>query len=1007
MSVKQGIRLGPTLDHLLNEKIPLRARAGEHQRGFGIQYPLFSVKSGGFVDIENRGTGNIVVAGRPGAGKSTFGLQVAATAATQGHSSIYVSLEDPLADIQGKADMFGWSEWTTRREKPFCLPESPSPVDLAVGLSDCLSKPQVLLTTLSQRPLVTQSTDVNALFWERYIQIEHLLKASTALLRGTNPMAPRLIVVDSLNMLISGNPGPSELGLGNTAEREALYRIFEIVRRSGLVGVFLVEANVAMKFDSTMADVVIALRSEKVQGYFMRHIEVEKSRYTKHTLGEHPYKIVSIETGDSGHQVENDDRPRGIVAFPSVHAVIKDTKKGVCAESASSFDMVSPVITDGLIRSNLPRGGSLTIVGPSGTFKSTLALNFLAGGLCRRDRFGKDDENVLYVRLGNHFGEVESIQNMLKLRELDEHRKFKLVSNPDGRFAPPGAARKASVSVLRRTQQPTSAELIVLDFETGALLPEEFVEIVRRVFDIAGSIRRVVLDDLSLIGVSYPFLNHSKTTEDLFLSTFVHLIKNLGADLVMVGTTGELAETQDVVNRATALADAVLSCRFQEIFGQRHVVLSGDGLGTKSTEDKRIDGEFVPAVLRRVDEERIEIDNNLLQGLVGFETGNIQRPGITMYLYSENRLQERYSKEIQDLLRTIVPVSSEGPSVVPFDARQSETFHHSLAVLRHEPRDRTIIYTVDEFKRQSPDHEHVEPFCKNVLLLAYRSNSADTQEHRFRSWAQVETFARALMANNNSSITTPFWFDRNASETLSCVLMDALWKAGGSRKKKFDAAILRQLPERRSVMPQLNALHNLFHLSEESKEFRELRKAGANGQNAPSVGSQLVKDAGVYLCWYSQLRELIDREPWLAGRLKVAPLPGRGFRGDWYLTVLPSSVSINLGRKLIETLTKPEEDYKRFARGVGLPTSDRKDLESAQFLAWPQSTVPLKRILDIHDNAHSRSDIPNYELFRNALQTICTWLTPMAGDRLSKSQIWRNVSRLPSQLSLLAPEGEL
>ena len=77
-------------------------------------------------------------------------------------------------------------------------------------------------------------------------------------------------------------------------------------------------------------------------------------------------------------------------------------------------------------------------------------------------------------------------------------------------------------------------DLIEVAFKGGSLLPEEFLDIVRSIFReqrIVGGkdIRRVVLDDISLIGVSYPLLRESKTAGELFLPSFVHIIRNYSA----------------------------------------------------------------------------------------------------------------------------------------------------------------------------------------------------------------------------------------------------------------------------------------------------------------------------------------------------------------------------------------------------------------------------------------------------------------------------------------------
>ena len=68
-------------------------------------------------------------------------------------------------------------------------------------------------------------------------------------------------------------------------------------------------------------------------------------------------------------------------------------------------------------------------------------------------------------------------------------------------------------------------------------------------------------------------------------------------------------------------------------------------------------GESVPAVVRLVDgghgELQIDVDCRYLEGLVGFETGHIQRPGLSVHLYEEaGTVHKQYNKEIAAMLQS-------------------------------------------------------------------------------------------------------------------------------------------------------------------------------------------------------------------------------------------------------------------------------------------------------------------------------------------------------------------
>ena len=172
-----------------------------------------------------------------------------------------------------------------------------------------------------------------------------------------------------------------------------------------------------------------------------------------------------------------------------------------------------------------------------------------------------------------------------------------------------------------------------------------------------------------------------------------------------------------------------------------------------------------------------------------------------------------------------------------------------------------------------------------------------------------------------------------------------------------------------------------------------------------------------YLCWYTQLREWMsmDKSGEWARDLRVLPLPGGGFRGDWYLGVVKGSVSRSLGEDLINNLCSSKEDYKRFARGIGLPTREyfyvSEGSPSGNFYAWPNSSphedndqaiggYSLQSFYNtIYRGAKHRSHIKNYQKIRPILWTICRQLETRKGAHAD--DIWRIVRRIPDQVRLL------
>ena len=924
-----------------------------------------------------------------------------------------------------------------------------------------------------------------------------------------------LVVIDSLNMF-----GPASLS------RNHVYQLFQLFKRYDRIGVFIVETGDEI-FDSTLADVVIRLSATKDNGYAVRHIEIEKSRYSNCVRGLHPFK--SVMWVKSGLTPPLPDRfPRrpttdqleparcGIVIFPSLHHVVlkTDSKRGrteLSSEGPVEFHKCFGLpgietVLQGLYRSqtiNDPKGtpyirGKVVMFrGARGTFKKNLALSFLADGLTK-------NESVMLIRLSDvpmvvlkterHHGEESPL---LSLGLAGQFRWSELEGADPKEYwqhiAPPSKILVRKLARRRTVRGPKAPAFFEVDFKSGHVLPEELVQFVSDVLircggqggdrDTPAKIRRVVLSDVGQIGVSYPFLRNSLTSGDLFLPAFVHLMRNYGVDLVMVGTTSGVPEADAAVDKAATLADAVVSCRVVDVFGASQVVLSGDQAGRPEDSTvlpvlRRIKTKYTPppktaAVHRAAPDARtlqndttsadgrvaksqlvdcFELDEHYLDGLVGVETGNPHRPGLILQIFADDAPQIEYNREMEVMLRAALArpkrlqggdgaldSSGEGEAsdvfMQSFNSAESEAIHDSLDILKNNPVNRTVLCTVDEFSKDEADvfvplleegtksrgglsrkglsyplkgAVYAWPYYRNLLLVAYRQDwfeercakggidggEASRGVWHPKSWQSVWN---ALSSSGPSAgLSRVFWHDRKARETLACVLMDALIAArNGSRSDQANreavlASLLLRPPESQLSEAEIDELVALSRLLGSSRDAVYAagvegstktggRHTASHGQQEDSSGPRpLTADGMVYVCWYSQLRELIDRVPKLAGNLRVCALPGGGFQGDWYVGILRGSVSPELGREVIAKLCRRDEEYKRFALGVGLPVSRDFAKRSNNYFAWPGAvdaesrgvTVPAWRVFDIHKAAWSRSRIQGYRRIRSNLSKI-------------------------------------
>ncbi len=95
-----------------------------------------------------------------------------------------------------------------------------------------------------------------------------------------------------------------------------------------------------------------------------------------------------------------------------------------------------------------------------------------------------------------------------------------------------------------------------------------------------------------------------------------------------------------------------------------------------------------------------------LEGLVGFDTGHVYRPGVAIHAFQENEgVHKRYNDEVAAMVEGLFskPPSSRRTdrtedahryargdvSLIPFDSDKSEALHDSLGLAQGKPLDRT------------------------------------------------------------------------------------------------------------------------------------------------------------------------------------------------------------------------------------------------------------------------------------------------------------------------------
>ena len=1029
------IKLGSPLDQLFNAEckwpfsLPDAGVSAPEEPGKGarpgIKQPVASAakEPGGLVqpDAQHPGTGNIVIVGKAGTGKSTLAMQIAAEAVKRNDLyAAYFSLEESRSHLFSKVHHFDWGGLLAPVNMPQEEAYSRDIPKLAADLSRTLeghccrmdvrhrggdiepcpdevgcefrlfckhriyrdTKGVVVLPKLLPFAFGdnTAADGSDQLFHDRFRQLESFLDAIVNL--RSKPLNEdkdiRIVCVDSLNVLGRG---------GMT--RDHLAALFDLFKRHKVIGVFVLEdaargvfageSELDQETIEFLSDVVVELTGGEEDGYLVRHFQIKKARYQQHVLGRHPFKIRAFpkEPGRENEEravfeEEHGDKSLfGLRIFPSTHhvnAVLSNSKN----DRDGAAHKLRQIWTDDRIDEKLlgvkPSGNKkrgavddiFTIIGPATSCKSALAKNYLLQGILETpcDEPGSGDSLIIHLAANCDkrnpaecfFTKPDTLLETLNRLDALRDKPVDNTRSKDKWVHPAVAQIEHALKPVDRSKYDwtvygyaggggNSPVYISLALKSGFLLPEEFFEVILLLFEWAknrgsgGKIRRVVLCDVSAIGHSYPLLRKSSTDCDLFLSNLVQFFRFKRTSFMMVASRTGVPECETIVEKAISLADYVIESNHLDVFGDRYITYTGPGavkqeLNRGDKNESEI--ESVPAVLREAllgdgsGASCYELDFDALAGLVGFSSGHIRRPGVSLYMFEEGALQQRYNTQIKKMLELALAApeqknASAGQQFYPdvefvtFGSSESEAVHNGVDLLANHPLHRTVVRTIDEFAvaghdcvkdAQERKKEEDRIYYKNVLVLLMRRGTLPTQP----TWQELGASAAQPGGAQRC------FYDRSARETLTAGILDAV------SSREYDGIHT----ERNS--DQLRESKNA------SRDFPAALQFFANGTAVREYDPhyncdirQMVEGRKdfVLLCWYTQARHFIkkaqEKEPGIGAELWILPLPNKGFRGDWYLQVDRDSVSPALGKQICERLLRNEEQMKRFFDGVALP----------------------------------------------------------------------------------------
>lgn len=515
--------------------------------------------------------------------------------------------------------------------------------------------------------------------------------------------------------------------------------------------------------------------------------------------------------------------------------------------------------------------------------------------------------------------------------------------------------------MTKKKNQKDSPLFIELAIKTSAVQPEYLVKVVRMIYHWGqqyrpNTIRRAGLFQIETIGVSYPLLYNSPTASGLFLPALAHVFRYWGTPFVMTAETGGVAQAEEMVDKAKSLAAQTVTSKYQDVFGDRYVTVTGPGAAEW---EPNAPSSVTPAVFMQTkDRKAFWLDFELLEGLVGFSTGNIRRPGVMLQFFQGGTLHKKYNEHVKRLVGFALGATTNPrlalneplPHVElkAFDSKDADSFHDSFSLLPTGPLHNTVIRTVDEFEvtgHLTGNFEFQDPtladrikagerhfvqkllrdhsvYYRNVLVCA-----CDTETHEKIgkiSKKDAISFWKKLkkdVIGNGKKPKVKVFYDLQAAETLNCLLMDGIVDLSSPPEvsgmidfsgidDKIKTSLAKYLDSIRDVLRPANSLPP--DQAERKKRLTELISSQGNGRY-------------IIFAWYSQLREILalakeqKDAKFKLSQMMLHPFPGRGFVGDWYLQIPETSVSRSLGERVKDQLLSHTEDFRRYIEGVGLP----------------------------------------------------------------------------------------
>ena len=866
---------------------------------------------------ESIGGRAIVTVGPFGSGKSLLALQVAVEIARKGGAAWVMPLEQSAEECLYTLESMGCLE----EDPPFRVATS---VRAALELfqnRECEKGILVLLRTVKER-------------------FEDFLIAFQENVRLMDAYSLRLIVVDPISaMAYNGHPDKSE-------NRRRLLEVFESVKRAG-TNIWLISeessSQDALLSEQNIADTVIRLSNENRHGYSQRYIEVTKSRLQREQRGKHAFTVGP---------------GRGITIYPSSAAVRSRLRmrSDRATKTPIKFGLFS---LDKILGDRaLYHGDIIVLQGPSGAFKTPVALSFLL----------HSDSND---------------------KQGFRHRPL-LVSARDDEETVRHSLRQF-MRTVRRDKEPRS--LVSLEDVRIAIIEGGYVKpgyILQRIEDEILSSRlqnrpidRVMIDNIGHWGFSCPYVREDETFGD----TIIEMLRRRNVTSII--TCGEPGTQPESVLQRSVLdnADCLIQFERVEFRGSSRIMIRI--LKTRDMTHRRECFEL----LSTPDSLEVKTVSSLVRIGTG---GSVSTIRLRLFLHSESESQTVYN---QSILRAVQSTLSEDARL---EAENPIQANRALGLGASSSVDELQVLQIDEFQlppNESPavDDLHLfpesafnkqlwnaiprlrkrvrqgknyfaVPYYVNIGLLAYRRG---LNPDSVNSWEALSEECAAWEAEHPSPDEIFFDFPMVSSENHNVLFLEILLCLAGPPPKgpgkSRSAAVFRAWLTSDSAVKASLIMNRLCR-----RAFVARHEPSSHDFSQTSPFRVNLK-AQVWRHWYSTLNQMLS-EMNSADRSDVllAPLPGRvSVAGEWFLGVPRYSAAPDVGMRLIQLCTSPEAVVDRLMHGVGLPVQQtfyENQGESSTSIS-PFISIDAQLLLKIIQGAFERSSFTCYRRYASILAT--------------------------------------